>query len=136
MDIAHEKQIMIWVELDDSLPLLVGNKDALERLMSNLIENAINYSEAGSLISICTRREHAQVQIEVKDMGMGIGETELPRIFEHFYRADTARSTNTGGSGLGLAIVKKAVDIHGGAISVQSKPGIGTTFHITLPTLV
>ena len=135
MDTAHEKQIMIWVELDDSLPLLVGNRDALERLMSNLIENAINYSEAGSLISICTRREHAQVQIEVKDMGMGIGEAELPRIFEHFYRADTARSTHTGGSGLGLAIVKKAVDIHGGTISVQSKPGVGTTFHITLPTL-
>ncbi len=136
MDTAHEKQIMIWVELDDSVPLLVGNKDALERLMSNLIENAINYSEAGSLISVCTRREHGQVQIEVKDMGMGIGEAELPHIFEHFYRADSARSTNTGGSGLGLAIVKKAVDIHGGAISVQSKPGIGTTFHITLPTLV
>lgn len=136
MDTAHEKEVMIWVELDSTLPLIVANKDALERLMSNLIENAVNYSNAGSLISVTTRRDTGHVQIEVKDMGIGIDAHDLPHIFEHFYRADAARSTHTGGSGLGLAIVKKAVDIHGGAISVQSKPGIGTTFHITLPTLV
>ncbi len=132
---AQEKEVAMRVNVDGMIPPMLGNKDSLERLITNLIENALNYSKAGSMISITTQRQIKAVLIEVCDTGIGISEADLPHIFEHFYRADEARSTNTGGSGLGLSIVRRAVDFHHGEITVESKLGSGTTFRVTLPTL-
>jgi two-component system sensor histidine kinase SenX3 len=100
--------------------------------VSNLIENAIKYSERGSTVSISLANGDA-VRIIVTDQGIGISHDDMERIFERFYRVDRARSRATGGTGLGLAIAKHAVENNGGSISVSSEEGRGSTFTITLP---
>lgn len=119
----------------DSEPVMVnGNKALLITAVSNLIGNAVNYSENSLPVSITQRivDEHA-VQIRVTDRGIGISEEDRKRVFERFFRVDKARSRSTGGTGLGLAIVKHVVANHGGTIDVWSKLGTGSTFTIELP---
>src|SRR6185312_934092 len=99
----------------------------LYRAMTNLIENALHYTHSQGRVTIRTFSEAGQVTIEVTDTGIGIDEADLAHVFEHFYRADKARATDTGGTGLGLAIVKKIVDLHDGTIEIESKLGQGST---------
>ena len=102
--------------------------------ITNLIGNAIAYSDRGTRVAVSVRRgTDGLVDIAVTDQGLGIAPDEQERIFERFYRVDTARSRATGGTGLGLAIVKHVVDNHGGTVSVWSQPGRGSTFTIRLP---
>ncbi len=100
----------------------------------NLIENAIAYTPNGGSIVISTQTQDEQVLITIEDTGIGISSTDLPHIFERFYRADQARSTHTGGNGLGLSIVKRIVEEHKGSIEVKSEPDTGTKFSISLPS--
>lgn len=109
------------------------NAPLLELAIVNLLENAIKYSDSGSDIKINARRDDNSVKIEVIDQGKGISEEHLGRIFERFYRVDKARSRDHGGTGLGLAIVKHIVLTHQGDIEVDSLPGQGSTFTITIP---
>jgi len=104
-----------------------------DHAIRNLLENAIAYtSKSGSIIVHTTANtEHAVISIE--DTGIGISANDLLHIFERFYRADQARSTDTGGNGLGLSIVKRIVDEHKGTIEVKSEVGVGTKFSISLP---
>lgn len=110
-----------------------GDKVKLRQLFLNLLENAVRYtSSGGSIFSSVVKRKETAV-ISVSDTGIGIPPEHLPRIFERFYRVDKARSRAEGGAGLGLAIVRYIVKVHGGKIEVESQPGRGSTFRVTLP---
>jgi two-component system phosphate regulon sensor histidine kinase PhoR len=109
------------------------NAPLLEQAVTNLIDNAIKYSEAGAAVRIAAAREGDAAVIRVQDHGCGIEAVHLPRLFERFYRVDRARSRELGGTGLGLAIVKHIVAAHRGSIRVESAVGQGSTFVISLP---
>jgi PAS domain S-box-containing protein len=113
-----------------------ANLDAVEfdHAFRNLMENAIAYTLNGGSITIKTGTLANETFISVEDTGIGISSHDLPHIFERFYRADQARSTNTGGNGLGLSIVKRIIEGHKGSVDVQSEPGTGTKFVIRLPS--
>lgn len=112
---------------------VMGNKELLTIAISNLVSNAVNYSDVGGSVGIGVDVRDATVEISVADSGVGIPEDELARVFERFYRTDPARHRNTGGTGLGLAIVKHIIQGHGGDVRVWSQVGKGTTFTIILP---
>lgn len=101
----------------------------------NLIDNAIRYSPEGSQVGVGIRSRDGLAQITVTDRGPGIPAEDQERVFERFYRLDSARSRNTGGNGLGLSIVKHVVSNHGGEISLWSQPGQGSTFTVRLPEM-
>ncbi|MGN7388298.1 two-component system histidine kinase PnpS [Sporosarcina sp. SAFN-015] len=110
-----------------------ADSDRLIQVMVNLLTNAINYSKENTTITVNAFETTSEAIIEVKDEGIGIDRTELPRLFERFYRVDRARSRDSGGTGLGLAIVKHLIEAHRGKVTVDSKVGVGTTFTIYLP---
>ncbi|WP_027091482.1 HAMP domain-containing sensor histidine kinase [Cohnella thermotolerans] len=110
---------------------MVGDKDKIRQLLQILIDNAIKYSKEP--IDVRIQLVKNNVKIEVTDYGIGVQESEIPFLFERFYRVDEARHRSTGGSGLGLSIAKKIVDLHGGSVEVFSKPGNGTTIVLQFP---
>ncbi len=118
---AGEKQLMVY-----------GDKQRLFQVFSNLVVNSINYGRQGGKTSVNFYDMDNRYLIEVKDNGIGIKDTDLPRIFERFYRADKSRSREQGGTGLGLAIVKHIIEAHKQTINVTSTFGSGTSFTITL----
>jgi two-component system, OmpR family, sensor histidine kinase SenX3 len=110
-----------------------GDEQLLVTAVHNLISNAVQYSPDGSRVGIGITADNGIVEIAVTDQGVGIPDDERDRVFERFFRVDTARSRNTGGSGLGLSIVKHVVQNHGGDVRVWSQQGRGSTFTIRLP---
>lgn len=112
-----------------------GNWDALHRLFSNLVENALRYTDKNGEVRVSLSSTDRDVCFGVKDTGIGIPEEALPHIFERFFRVDKSRSRASGGTGLGLAIAKAIVDAHGGAITVESILGSGTNFVVSIPKL-
>ena len=130
---AQEKNIRLTTDhVDKNIPVS-GDALRLKQVFMNLIDNAIKYNKPGGEVSISARVDDTKVVIEVKDNGIGISQADRQRVFERFYRVDKSRSRAQGGSGLGLAIVKKIVEEHGGAVSVESSLGEGSTFRVTLP---
>jgi two-component system, OmpR family, phosphate regulon sensor histidine kinase PhoR len=134
---AEAQGIDLSLGLDGKPPSIAGDAFLLEQMLVNLIDNALKYTEKGSVTVTCAPAAGpdggAGVRIEVADTGIGIPEESLPRIFERFYVVDKSRSRKLGGTGLGLAIVKHIVVSHGGAIDVRSTAGTGTRFTVTLP---
>lgn len=132
---AREK--MVTIEIDDKLKNLDSlniDPDKFGEVLYNLIDNALRHTNSGGKITVSGEKPDPQkVCITVTDTGTGIPEEHLPHLFDRFYRVDKTRSRANGGTGLGLAIVKKIVEQHEGTISVESEPGKGTTFIITLP---
>ncbi|WP_285469554.1 sensor histidine kinase [Actinokineospora globicatena] len=118
---------------DDSGLLVQGDRTLLVTALSNLLQNALAYSTAGSPVSVSRSVADGFVEIAVTDRGVGIPEDEQQRVFERFYRVDRARSRATGGTGLGLAIVKHVAANHGGEVRLWSKPGLGSTFTMRVP---
>lgn len=110
-----------------------GSRDQLTAALSNLVANAVAYSEPGGTVVVNSRLAADQVEISVIDRGVGIPAAEIDRIFERFYRVDPARQRSTGGTGLGLSIVKHVAASHGGDVRVWSVEGRGSTFTIALP---
>jgi two-component system phosphate regulon sensor histidine kinase PhoR len=110
-----------------------ADPDLLERALRNLVDNAIKYTGDGGSIRVFVEVDEDDVVFTVQDTGIGIPEADLPRVFERFYRVDKSRSRELGGTGLGLAIVKHVAQLHGGAVSVQSRVGQGSTFRLRLP---
>ena len=110
-----------------------GNEDQVAAAVSNLVSNAVAYSDPGSSVSVTAKADGGAVEISVVDQGIGIPQDELDRIFERFYRVDPARHRSTGGTGLGLSIVKHVAATHGGEVRVWSVEGQGSTFTLTLP---
>lgn len=135
-DAAVAKSMRIATEVPAELEVL-GTMPLLETAVGNLVSNAVKYGPPGSTITIRARAvagvEEPEVAIEVLDEGPGIDAEHLPRLFERFYRVDRARSRALGGTGLGLAIVKHVALAHGGRAEVESAPGKGSLFRITLP---
>jgi two-component system sensor histidine kinase SenX3 len=110
-----------------------GDRRDLVSAVSNLVDNAIKYSEQGSLVQVRVRSEGPVVEIAVIDEGVGIPARDMERIFERFYRVDRARSRSTGGTGLGLSIVRHVAVNHFGSVGVESREGSGSTFTLSLP---
>ncbi|MBN2513062.1 MAG: HAMP domain-containing protein [Sedimentisphaerales bacterium] len=129
---AEERNIRIRWTCSEDLKALV-NASLLEQAVVNLVDNGIKYSNPDSDVSIDAKTENDRLVIRVQDKGCGIAAEHQDRIFERFYRVDKARSRQLGGTGLGLAIVKHIVQYHKGSISVQSIPGKGSTFVLSLP---
>ncbi|MDA8091584.1 MAG: HAMP domain-containing sensor histidine kinase [Nitrospiraceae bacterium] len=128
--VAEDKGVGITMEVADCLRV-IGDKQKLQRMLANLLDNAIKYTTAGGSVTLSVSRGNAHVVISVNDTGVGISDRDLSRIFERFYRGDQSRFQ--AGSGLGLSLSRAIVLAHGGDITVTSLPGKGSTFTITLP---
>lgn len=115
------------------LPNVRADAERLGQILRNLLENAIAHTGEGGEISMSASSGEKSILVIVRDTGEGIPASELPRIFDRFYRADPSRSRGTGGSGLGLPIVRQLVAAHGGEIEIRSEPGRGTSAEFTLP---
>ena len=123
----------IVVDCAPALPRVDADPDALERILSNLVSNAVKYSPPGSEVRLGARRAGAMVEVEVRDRGVGIADGALARIFEPYYRA--AETSTVRGTGLGLAVVKALVEAHGGTIHVESARGAGTCVTFSVPAV-
>lgn len=134
MVLELHKDAKISIEQEKNIHFF-ADPGLLELALINLLENAVKYSDDSPKISIHVAQNQGEVQIDVKDDGMGIPEQDLEHVFERFYTVDKARSRRKGGAGLGLSIVKTIIEKHGGKIDVSSVVGTGTEFHITLPPL-
>ncbi len=128
---AVEKGVSLKTMCSAELMAQVNDR-LLEQAITNLVENAIKYSDSGDLVEVEGVREGNEVVIKVRDNGCGVSEGQLPRLWERFYRADQARSRKRGGTGLGLSIVKHIAQAHGGYASVESTLGEGSVFSIHL----
>ncbi|MCP8617090.1 two-component system histidine kinase PnpS [Salirhabdus salicampi] len=127
--IYQEKQVSLETNLDKDATFM-GDAPRIKQLLLNIISNAIQYTPKYGKVYINVQQLDNNIEISVKDTGIGIPSEDIPRIFERFYRVDKARSRNSGGTGLGLAIVKHIVEAHDGEIEVESKVDEGTTFII------
>ncbi len=112
---------------------VVGDRLQLVSAISNLIDNAVKYSNRGGTVHVTSHQSGCWAEIEVADQGIGIPTRDLDRVFERFYRVDRARSRDTGGTGLGLAIVRHVAHNHGGEVTVRSHEGEGSTFTLRIP---
>ncbi len=122
-------------EFESHSIVIEGDRYRLEQLTINLLDNAIKYTEKGSITIKLKKTENNRVELAIKDTGIGIPEKDIPRIFERFYVVDKSRSRKSGGTGLGLSIIKHIVALHKGTISIKSKEGDGTEFKVTLPVI-
>ncbi len=129
---ANEKSIRIHVEIDDTVDQIFGFQLSIEELITNLLANAIKYSDQDSVVNLIVKAWQKQVRVEILDQGPGIPANEQELVFEEFYRGSKIRATSEG-TGLGLAISKKIVQTHGGRIWVESSEGAGSKFCFTLP---
>ncbi len=127
---AEDKKVRLGCDVPDRIHL-IGDTPMLQRMISNLLDNAIKYTPSGGNVSISLSENRTQVYFSVKDTGIGISPIELPRIFERFYRCDQSRSQS--GIGLGLSLARAIARAHGGDIVATSKPNQGSTFTVTLP---
>jgi heavy metal sensor kinase len=132
--LCEEKSVDFELNAEDHL-IVKGDKIKLRELFLNLLDNAIRYTPRGGNISLTLKQEDNKAHIVVKDTGIGIPKEHLPHIFERFYRVDKSRSRAEGGTGLGLSICQRIVELHGGAIEVESKFGEGSTFTVILPLI-
>lgn len=123
----------IKTDIDMPSTICFGEPDAIEQVLTNIISNSIKYTRAGGKIDVSCKGDFSTAYIVVRDNGMGIPASDLPRIFERFYRVDKARSRQSGGTGLGLAIAKEIVERHNGKIKIESPGQKGTVVKITLP---
>jgi signal transduction histidine kinase len=110
----------------------LGDASRLRQLLTNLVDNAVKFSEPGGLVTLRIELADGQARIMVADTGVGVASEHLPHIFERFYQADPARSS--AGTGLGLSICRWIVDAHGGHLDVTSARGSGSTFTVVLPS--
>jgi signal transduction histidine kinase len=124
-----------WQPVDTML-FVRGDSMHLKQVMINLVDNAIKYNRPGGSVKLSVRVDANNIVIQVSDTGTGIPQEDLDHIFDRFFRVEKSRSRDRGGSGLGLAIVRKIVEDHGGAVSVESTMGEGSTFYVVLPKMI
>ena len=132
-DAAGERQVRIELDVDQEVPALSGDPEGIERLVVNLLDNAVKYNRPKGSVILRLSQADGHALLEVSDTGIGIPQDALARIFERFYRVDKGRSRDEGGTGLGLAIVKHVAQTHGGQVEVESRIGKGSTFRVRLP---
>jgi PAS domain S-box-containing protein len=130
--VAISKNIQLDANLDQTYPRIRGDEFSLTRVFDNLLENACNYTSPKGTVSVRSELNEHFLMVRISDTGIGIGDEDIPRIFDRFFRADAARNSMRGGTGLGLSIVKQIVEMHHGSIEVESVEGQGTTFVVKL----
>ncbi len=123
----------LTLEITDELPKISGDRERIEQVLINIVSNSIKYTPDGGKIKVTASMSGDRLRVAVRDNGIGIPESDIPRLFERFYRVDKARSREFGGTGLGLAIAREIVEHHHGAINVESAVGQGTEVAIELP---
>jgi two-component system, OmpR family, sensor kinase len=132
--LAEKSEIRLQGQIMPDAPLVYGDIALIERMLGNLLDNAIRHTSRNGTITVSVAVDVERARLEVIDTGSGIRDPDLPYIFDRFYRADKSRDPASGGAGLGLAIVRRIVDLHGGRITVSSTVGVGTKFQVEFPT--
>ncbi len=130
---ARARGLTLEAAIDERAGTAHADATALRQVLGNLVDNAVRYTNSGGRVTIFTAPADAGAWVGVRDSGVGIAAEHLPRIFERFYRADTARARDAGGTGLGLSIVRHLVEAHGGRVEAESTPGRGTTVRAFFP---
>jgi signal transduction histidine kinase len=130
---AQETELTLDASIEAETAVVLGNEVHLNRVVDNLMDNAIKFTPAGGHIDLRFWREKNWGILEVSDTGIGIPENERQRIFERFYQVDGGMTRRYGGTGLGLALVKEIVEAHGGQVTAESILGEGSTLRVTLP---
>ena len=130
---AEQRQLTLRGSVDGEVPALTIDAQRIQRVLYNLLQNAIRHTPADGTILVEARDAGAEVHVSVIDTGEGIAAADIPRLFERFHKGDKARTRGDSGSGLGLSITKGIVEAHGGRIWVVSAPGSGTAFTFALP---
>jgi signal transduction histidine kinase len=130
---VKDRGYTVDIEVEKSLPRLRADREALSRVLWNLLDNAVKYSPDCRTVWIQASRASDQVAIRVRDEGVGIAQSEQEQIFDKFFRASSAKAAGVRGTGLGLAMVQHIVTDHGGQLLVESQPGAGSTFTLNLP---
>jgi len=130
---AEKKHIQLRTDLGADLPFVWADIGLIERVLENLIENALRYTPEGGTVTVALIEEENKIIVQVKDTGCGIPQEEIPYIFDRFYRVEKDRSDGSGGAGLGLAIAKSILELHESHIEVSSTLYVGTTFAFHLP---
>jgi two-component system phosphate regulon sensor histidine kinase PhoR len=133
---ADKKKIAIDISMNNNLPVINADKDGMREVFTNLISNAIKYTDQGGEINIKGELDKDYVKVSVSDNGIGIDEKDMPFIFERFFRVKTKKTRQIMGTGLGLPIVKEIIDAHLGLIEVRSEEGRGSIFSVFLPRKV
>jgi len=129
------KDLETIVDVSDDCSTIRADEQRLREVFDNLLDNALKYSDKGGAVRLAAERRNGELTLSVSDKGAGIGQEDLPRIFERFYRADKARSRKLGGTGLGLSIVKHIAQLHGGRVEAESDVEKGTTIRVILPAV-
>jgi signal transduction histidine kinase len=129
---AVEKGIVLSAVMPEKLPEVRADPERTGQVLRNLLNNAITHTPAGGSVTVGARAADGELEVSVRDTGVGIAPEQLPHIFNRFYRADQSRARSTGGAGLGLAIVKELVEMQGGHVRAESTPGEGSRFYFTL----
>jgi signal transduction histidine kinase len=129
----REGAVTLLCEATATLPPAMADRARLHQILSNLIRNAVRHTPDGGIVAVSAAREGQTITISVADTGEGIPPEHLSHIFERFYRVDEARTRSSGGAGLGLAIVREFVELMGGHVDVESTPGEGSCFRVSLP---
>ena len=130
---AGKEGVSIKLNIPPDLPPIPGDRGDLERLFTNLIDNAIKYNIKGGSVTLKAWADEEGLSVQVADTGIGISQEDLPRIFDDFFRAEALKPKQVRGTGLGLTIAKRIVDSHFGQIKVESRPGEGSSFVVWLP---
>jgi two-component system phosphate regulon sensor histidine kinase PhoR len=131
---AKRKVIDFKLKCEIGICFISGIEDQVYRSVLNVLDNAVNYTDAGGRVEVVCAKRDNKIEVSVSDTGIGISKEHLPRIFERFYRVDTARSRDLGGTGLGLSIVKHVMNIHRGSVTVESEEGKGSKFTLIFPS--
>lgn len=131
---VENKKIEMVVGADEGLEIF-GDKKQIQIALMNLLENSVSYTPENGTIRLIAAEVNNLLEISVEDTGCGIHSRHLSRIFERFYRADKARSRQSGGTGLGLSIVKNTMELHGGRVRVESQVGVGSKFTLVFPSV-
>jgi signal transduction histidine kinase len=134
---AQQQQVEIEAEAPSGLPAIQADPDRMVQVLGNLLDNALRYMPSGGQLDVEVKVDNSSVErpviFRIADSGPGIAPEDLPHVFERFYQADKARQRDGSGSGLGLAIARSIVEAHGGRIWVESEPGKGAQFFVSMP---
>ena len=131
---TSQKKLELSCILPQDAPFVHGDIAMIERVLENLIENAIKFSNEGGTIRISVTAGESSLEVRVADTGLGIATDDIPKLFQRFYRVDKSRSDRIESNGLGLAIAHRILQLHDSTISVESMPGKGSCFSFDLPT--
>jgi hypothetical protein len=130
---AQRRGLRVEARVEEPVPPARVDVGMVERVLENLIENAMRHTPAGGVIRIVLSASSGRVRVQVSDTGQGIAPEDLDSVFDRYYRVNRGEEGDVGHAGLGLAISKRIVALHGGDLSVESTLGAGTTFHFDLP---